>query len=132
MGFAPKRRAAQPVSGMTAASESKYPVSTHWIEASDEFRSRLSVASATLTIVVSRMDMIEPSTTTEAMRQTWGSMRNGASSLTGLLWYLLVRNRKRLAAPPGAVRRPGADQARTSRNAFPDGSRTSGPAASAE
>ena len=47
---------------------------THWMSDSDAFRSRPSVSSATLTIVVSRIDMIDPSTTTVAMRQTCASM----------------------------------------------------------
>ena len=58
--MAPNRRAAQPVTGITAASASMYPVTTHWISAIVECSSRLSVASATLTIVVSRIDMIDP------------------------------------------------------------------------
>jgi hypothetical protein len=57
------------------------------MSASEECRSRLSVSSATLTIVVSRIERIAPITTTAAMRQTWGSMRSvliggGASDAT--------------------------------------------------
>ena len=62
--MAPKRRAAHPVTGITAASDSMYPVTTHWIWSIVECSSRLSVASATLTIVVSRIDMIDPTITT--------------------------------------------------------------------
>jgi hypothetical protein len=61
---------------MTAASASMYPVATHWMSASGECRSRLSVSRATLTIVVSRIERIAPMTTTAAMRQTCGSMRS--------------------------------------------------------
>jgi hypothetical protein len=70
--LAPNRREAQPLIGITAASDSRYPVTTHWIELSDACSSRLRVSSATLTIVVSRIDMIVPSTITGAMRQTYG------------------------------------------------------------
>ena len=49
---------------------------THWIPAIDVCRSRLSVSSATLTIVVSRIDMIEPMITTALMRQTKASIRS--------------------------------------------------------
>ena len=73
--FAPKRREAQPVSGITVASDSRYPVITHWMSASGLWRRLWSVSSATLTIVVSRIDMIEPSTITTATRQTKGSIR---------------------------------------------------------
>jgi hypothetical protein len=41
--------------------------------------SRASVARATLTIVVSRIDMIDPTITTALMRQTWASMRSRAA-----------------------------------------------------
>ena len=49
--FAPNRRAAQPVIGITAASNSRYPVTAHWICAIELCRSCPSVRSATLTIV---------------------------------------------------------------------------------
>ena len=68
--LAPNLRAAHPVTGITAASDSRYPVTTHWIWSIELWSSRPSVASATLTIVVSRIDMIEPTITTALMRQT--------------------------------------------------------------
>jgi hypothetical protein len=63
---APKRSDAQPVSGITVASASRYPVETHWIVSSGAESSRDSVSRATLTIVVSRIDMTTPTTTTAA------------------------------------------------------------------
>src|ERR1700730_6701780 len=45
------------------------------------WRSCPSVRSATLTIVVSRIDMIIPRITTPAIRQTWASIRSDASGL---------------------------------------------------
>ena len=47
-----------------------YPVTTHWISLTVLPSSRCSVAMATFTIVVSRIDMIDPTITTAAMRQT--------------------------------------------------------------
>src|SRR3954447_23897426 len=55
---------------MTVARASRYPVDTHWIVDSGDWRSSDRVSSATLTIVVSRIDMITPSTTTPATTQT--------------------------------------------------------------
>jgi uncharacterized membrane protein len=66
MRLAPKRSDAQPVSGITVASASRYPVATHWIVSSDAESLRDSVSRATLTIVVSRIDMTTPTTTTTA------------------------------------------------------------------
>jgi hypothetical protein len=54
---------------------------THWMSASVLCRSRLSVSSATLTIVVSRIDMIDPRITTKAIRQTWLSIRSTSLAL---------------------------------------------------
>ena len=45
-------------------------VATHWIVDSGALSSRESVSRATLTIVVSRIDMITPTTTTAATTQT--------------------------------------------------------------
>src|SRR3954452_1338436 len=59
-------------------------------------RSRRSVSSATLTIVVSRIDMIEPTITTALMRQTCAAMRSSEASTAlhypepPVLWYGLV------------------------------------------
>ena len=79
--MAPKRRAAQPVTGITAASASMYPVTTHWICAIVLCSSRPSVASATLTIVVSRIDMTEPTSTTALTLQTCASMRSEPAAM---------------------------------------------------
>ena len=62
---------------------------THWMVDSGEWKSRLRVSMATLTIVVSRMDMTAPSTTTTERRRITGSCqglsltdgRAGADSL---------------------------------------------------
>ncbi len=51
---------------------------THWIVLSGASSSRDSVSSATLTIVVSRIDMITPTTTTAATIQT--SRPSGSSA----------------------------------------------------
>src|SRR5271165_3504917 len=64
---------------MTAASDSRYPVITHWTCAIELCRSCRSVCSATLTIVVSRIDMIIPRMTTPAIFHTYGSIRSDAS-----------------------------------------------------
>src|SRR5215471_10745501 len=62
------------------------------------WRSRPRVSRATLTMVVSRIDMIDPSTTTDAIRQTCGSMRDSSdaaatASLTVCPSYWLLRYR---------------------------------------
>ena len=62
----PKRSVIQPESGITAASDSRYPVETHWIVLRGACRSLERVSSATLTIVVSRTAMISPRTATPA------------------------------------------------------------------
>ena len=71
--FAPNRSTIQPDSGMTMANASRYPVVTHWIVANDVWKSRLSVSMATLTIVVSRIDIIVPRITTNESRRRTGS-----------------------------------------------------------
>ncbi len=45
-------------------------MATHWMLAIVAWSSRPSVSSATLTIVVSRIDMIDPMITTALIRQT--------------------------------------------------------------
>ena len=45
---------------------------THWMVETETWKSRPRVARATATMVVSRIDMIEPSTTTVAMRRSSG------------------------------------------------------------
>ena len=64
--FEPNRSVSQPERGITAASESRYPVETHWMLLSGECNSRERVSSATLTIVVSSTAMISPSVATPA------------------------------------------------------------------
>ncbi len=54
------------------ASARRYAVATHWIVVTETWKSLASVASATATIVVSRMDMIEPRTTTVEVRRSSG------------------------------------------------------------
>jgi hypothetical protein len=66
MRLVPKRSAAHPVTGITADSASVYPVTTHWIVVSEASKSIARRAIATLMTVVSRIDMIAPSSTTEA------------------------------------------------------------------
>ena len=51
---------------------------THWIPLSEEWRSIERSWSATLTIVVSRTDMIAPRITTIATRITCGSIRGSS------------------------------------------------------
>ena len=46
-------------------------MATHWIVVTETRKSRPKVARATATMVVSRMDMIDPSTTTVEVR--WSS-----------------------------------------------------------
>ena len=71
--LAPKRSTAHPVSGMTVASASRYPVYTHWTVDSGRPEVLGQGGMATLTMVVSRIDMMVPSTTTRASRLSWGS-----------------------------------------------------------
>ena len=55
-----------------------YPVTTHCTEAIGLARSTDSVSRATLTIVVSRIDMIAPATTTAASGHTCLPIAGGA------------------------------------------------------
>jgi hypothetical protein len=73
MRLVPKRSAAHPVTGITADSASVYPVTTHWIVVSEASKSIARRAIATLMTVVSRIDMIAPSTTTPAIFSTVAS-----------------------------------------------------------
>ncbi len=50
-------------------------MATHWIVVTDTWKSRPRVARATATIVVSRIDMIDPSTTTVEVRRSSGVSR---------------------------------------------------------
>jgi hypothetical protein len=79
----PNRSAAQPVSGMTVASESVYAVT---VQATVEYTIGWSgraantfwnVGRATLTTVMSRIDMIAPRTTTPATLRTAASIFSG-------------------------------------------------------
>jgi len=70
---------AHPDSGMTMPSASRYPVITHWAADSEACRSRLSVSSATFTIVVSRIAMICPQITTRPVTITARSSAGAAA-----------------------------------------------------
>ena len=59
----PKRSTAQPASGITAASASRYAVETHWIVDSRESNATASRSIATLTIVESRIVITAPQIT---------------------------------------------------------------------
>lgn len=78
MVFGPNRTTAQPDSGMLADSARVYPVSTHCTAVSEVWNSDPSVFTATLVIVVSRMVMIAPSTTTITRLRRAGSNPAGA------------------------------------------------------
>lgn len=70
----PNRVAAQPANGTATASASRYPVLTHWIVDTGTSRSRPSVSSAMVVIVVSRIGAIRPMITAHATRRVAGSM----------------------------------------------------------
>src|SRR4051812_9938310 len=67
---APKRSTAQPVNGITAESASRYAVEAHWIVVSGASKTTPSRSIAMLTIVVSRIVITAPSTTTPAAART--------------------------------------------------------------
>ena len=54
-------------------------MATHWMVVTETWKSRPRVASATATIVVSRIDMIDPRTTTVEVRRSSGVSLNGAA-----------------------------------------------------
>ena len=54
-------------------------MATHWIVVTETWKSRPRVASATATIVVSRIDMIDPRTTTVEVRRSSGVSCEGAA-----------------------------------------------------
>jgi hypothetical protein len=83
IGLAPKRSIAQPVAGMTIASASRYAVETHWIVASEVWKSRERVSIATLTMVASRPTMTAPSMTASASLTSSGGSRSSAASAAG-------------------------------------------------
>ena len=62
-------------------------MATHWIVVTDTWKSRPRVASATATMVVSRIDMIDPRTTTLEVRRSSGDSVNegAAGEVIGLL-----------------------------------------------
>src|SRR5262249_61339583 len=83
----------------TRRSSDLYPVTTHWMSEIVVCRSRLKVSSATLTIVVSRIDMIVPMITTSEIRQTCLSIRSEEhtselQSLTNIVCRLLLAKKK--------------------------------------
>src|SRR3954469_9881277 len=67
---APKRSTAQPANGITAESASRYAVDAHWIVVSGASKTTPSRSIAMLTIVVSRIVITAPSTTTPATART--------------------------------------------------------------
>ena len=76
----PKRSAAQPVTGMTVAKARVYAVIVHATVAYEVSKSSAKVVSATLTTVTSRIDMMAPSTTTEAILRTAPSSLSDAGA----------------------------------------------------
>ena len=58
------------MNGTATASAGRYAVETHWTVSSDASRPRDRVSSATLTIVVSRIDATTPTVTTAETIQT--------------------------------------------------------------
>src|SRR5579871_3934646 len=70
---------------------------THWMLARLEWRSLPRVASATFTIVVSRIDMTAPSIATPEMIQTGRGMWSEAAAGRGAVvdgitvWYQMIR-----------------------------------------
>ena len=81
--LAPNRSTAQPVTAMAIDRASVYPVTTHWMVDSDACKSRPSGVMATLTIVTSRMVMIDPATTTSASFLSSESKAAGFAELPG-------------------------------------------------
>ena len=64
-------------------------MATHWMVVTETWKSRPSVASATATIVVSRIDMIDPRTTTLDVRRSSGERVKEAGELGWRPWRLL-------------------------------------------
>ena len=54
-------------------------MATHWMVVTETWKSRPRVARATATIVVSRIDMIDPSTTTVEVRRSSGVRRKAVA-----------------------------------------------------
>lgn len=79
-GLAPNRSIAQPVTGIATPTASRYPVTTHWTVDSGAPSSRLSVSSATFTIVVSSNTMMAPAITTRPVMMTLRSSFPGTTA----------------------------------------------------
>src|ERR1700733_2469995 len=94
----PNRARAQPLSGMTMANESRYPVITHWIVATVVCRSRPIVSTATLTIAVSSSEGTAPTSRTMISLITAGSRRSRGGVAAGA----------EAAGPPPAASGEGA------------------------
>ena len=68
-------------------------MATHWMVVTETWKSRPSVARATATIVVSRIDMIDPRTTTVDVRRSSG--RQGEGGWPGWMPWGLLHNTQR-------------------------------------
>ncbi len=68
----PHRLSAQPVIGIATAIASRYPVVTHWIVPSVECSVTVSVCSARVTIVESRIAAIPPTISAKVAFRAWG------------------------------------------------------------
>ena len=73
---APNRSSAHPASGMVEAMASRYPVLTHWMVVSGDWKSRTRVLVAILVMVMSSCIISAPSITT-----AMSLAREGASGL---------------------------------------------------
>ena len=67
---------------------------THWISETVLCRSRPRVSNATLTIVVSRIDITMPRITTPATFHTYGSIGARAASAGALGWLAALTRRR--------------------------------------
>jgi hypothetical protein len=76
--LAPNRSDAQPASGIETASASRYALATQWTWVIETPKSRARSCRATLTTVVSTIDMTEPSTTVPATNQVARSIGSAA------------------------------------------------------
>src|SRR5918911_5493604 len=95
------------------------------MSAIDVCRSLARRSSATLTIVVSRIDMIDPTITIAAMRHTQGSMRSPAAGV-GEAGFIRIRKVRCLTLAEGAAlcRQRYAGLARNWHGVPGDGART--------
>src|SRR6516165_5824023 len=83
------------------ASASRYPVATHWMVVTDVWKSRARVASATATMVVSRIDMIEPRTTTVDVRRNSGVRVNLEAAVCAMEYLRILKDRVLSKSDPG-------------------------------